>query len=79
MRVVFLGSSHGIPEANRRCSCALVEVGENLFDYHLTAWGVCINIKLFERREQAVVHEVKQYFAGEGVAVGIVNSPIAPT
>lgn len=31
MRVVFFGSSHGIPEANRRCSCALVEVGENRY------------------------------------------------
>jgi len=34
MRIVFLGSSHGIPEANRRCACILVEVGQKryLFD-----------------------------------------------
>ena len=31
MRVVFFGSSHGIPEANRRCSCALGEGGENRY------------------------------------------------
>lgn len=31
MRVVFLGSSHGIPEPNRRCSCILVEVGDNRY------------------------------------------------
>lgn len=26
MKITFLGSSHGVPEANRRCSCALIEV-----------------------------------------------------
>ena len=31
MRIVFLGSSHGIPEPNRRCSSALIEVGENRY------------------------------------------------
>lgn len=28
MRIVFLGSSHGAPEPNRRCSSILLEVGE---------------------------------------------------
>ncbi|MBQ3667775.1 MAG: ribonuclease Z [Clostridia bacterium] len=27
MKVVFFGSSHGVPEPNRNCSCALLEVG----------------------------------------------------
>ncbi len=27
MRIVFFGSSHGFPEANRRCSSILIEVG----------------------------------------------------
>ncbi len=27
MRISFLGSSHGVPEPNRRCSCALIEAG----------------------------------------------------
>lgn len=31
MRIVFLGSSHGVPEPNRRCSSILVEVGENRY------------------------------------------------
>lgn len=31
MRIVFFGSSHGVPEANRKCSCALIEVGENRY------------------------------------------------
>ena len=31
MRIVFFGSSHGVPEANRRCSSALIEVGENRY------------------------------------------------
>lgn len=31
MRIVFLGSSHGVPEPNRRCSSILVEVGESRY------------------------------------------------
>lgn len=31
MRIVFFGSSHGVPEPNRRCSSILVEVGENRY------------------------------------------------
>lgn len=26
MKITFLGASHGVPEANRRCSCTMVEV-----------------------------------------------------
>ena len=29
MRVVFFGSSHGFPEAGRRCSSIFLQVGEN--------------------------------------------------
>ena len=29
MRIVFFGSSHGFPEAGRRCSSILLQVGEN--------------------------------------------------
>ena len=25
MQITFLGASHGVPEANRRCSCTLIE------------------------------------------------------
>ncbi len=28
MKITFLGTSHGVPEAHRRCSCAMVTVGE---------------------------------------------------
>lgn len=28
MRITFLGTSHGVPEPNRRCSCAMITVGE---------------------------------------------------
>ncbi|MBR5445647.1 MAG: ribonuclease Z [Clostridia bacterium] len=31
MRIVFFGSSHGVPEANRRCSSTLIEVGERRY------------------------------------------------
>ena len=31
MKITFLGASHGIPEANRKCSSALVEIGENRY------------------------------------------------
>ena len=27
MKIVFLGSSHGVPEPNRKCSSALIEAG----------------------------------------------------
>ena len=27
MRITFFGSSHGVPEPNRKCSCAMVEAG----------------------------------------------------
>jgi len=31
MNLVFLGSSHGVPEPHRRCSCAMLEVGEKRY------------------------------------------------
>ncbi len=31
MRIVFFGTSHGIPEPDRRCSSALIEVGESRY------------------------------------------------
>ena len=31
MKITFLGSSHGVPEPHRRCSCTLIEVGENRY------------------------------------------------
>lgn len=31
MKITFLGSSHGVPSAERFCSCALIEVDGNLY------------------------------------------------
>ncbi len=31
MKITFLGTSHGVPEANRNCSCIMIEVGENIY------------------------------------------------
>lgn len=31
MRITFLGASHGVPEPNRRCSCAMIEVQGSIY------------------------------------------------
>lgn len=31
MKITFLGTSHGVPAADRHCSCAMIEVGENVY------------------------------------------------
>ncbi len=31
MKLTFLGTSHGVPSAHRHCSCAMLEVGENVY------------------------------------------------
>jgi ribonuclease BN (tRNA processing enzyme) len=31
MRIIFFGSSHGVPEAHRKCSSAMIEVGNNRY------------------------------------------------
>ena len=31
MKITFLGSSHGVPEPDRKCSCIMVEIGENIY------------------------------------------------
>ena len=31
MKLIFFGSSHGIPEPNRKCSSTLIEIGENRY------------------------------------------------
>ena len=31
MRITFFGSSHGVPEPNRKCSCALIEAGNGKY------------------------------------------------
>ncbi len=31
MKITFIGTSHGVPSAERRCSCAMIEVGECVY------------------------------------------------
>ena len=31
MKLTFIGSSHGIPEPHRKCSCLMVEAGKNIY------------------------------------------------
>lgn len=31
MRITFVGSSHGVPEPNRRCSCIMIETGGRVY------------------------------------------------
>jgi len=31
MKITFVGSSHGVPEANRKCTCIMLEVGANVY------------------------------------------------
>ena len=31
MKITFVGSSHGVPEAHRKCSCIMIEIGENVY------------------------------------------------
>ena len=31
MKFTILGSSHGVPEPNRKCSCIMIEIGENIY------------------------------------------------
>jgi len=31
MKITFVGSSHGVPEPNRKCTCIMLEVGANIY------------------------------------------------
>ena len=31
MKITIIGSSHGVPEAHRKCTCIMLEVGENVY------------------------------------------------
>ena len=31
MKITFFGSSHGVPEPDRKCSCIMIETGENIY------------------------------------------------
>lgn len=31
MKITFIGSSHGVPEPHRKCSCIMIQIGENVY------------------------------------------------
>ena len=31
MKITFIGSSHGVPEPNRKCTCIMIEAGGNVY------------------------------------------------
>lgn len=44
MRITFLGSSHGLPEPNRQCTCTMLEIGEKVYfiDMGMMAAGALV-------------------------------------
>ena len=40
MRITFVGSSHGVPEAHRKCTCIMIEVGENAYFVDMGSSGM---------------------------------------
>ena len=47
MKITFFGSSHGVPEPNRRCTSILIEVGENRYFIDMGTQGI---EKLIDRK-----------------------------
>ena len=40
MKITIIGSSHGVPEANRKCSCIMVQVGGNVYYVDMGTSGI---------------------------------------
>ncbi len=40
MKITVVGSSHGVPEANRQCACMMIEVGENVYFVDMGSSGM---------------------------------------
>jgi len=40
MKITIIGSSHGVPEANRKCACTMVEVGGNVYFFDMGTPGI---------------------------------------
>ena len=57
----------------------LVEVGKDLLDNPISTRRVLIQIQFLERREELVVDKVQEFVTGEALAIGMIDSPIAPT
>ena len=41
MKITFLGSSHGIPEPGRKCSCAMIQAGDNVYFVDMGVMAIC--------------------------------------
>ncbi len=57
MKLTVLGSSHGVPEANRRCTCIMIEVSDR---YYFIDIGMPIVDELVTRNID--IHKVKGIF-----------------
>ena len=40
MKITFVGASHGVPEPDRKCSCIMIETGENIYFIDMGASSV---------------------------------------
>ncbi len=50
MKITFLGSSHGVPEPHRKCSCIMFEIGESIYFVDMG----CYAIDELRRRGKAI-------------------------
>lgn len=41
MKITFLGASHGVPEPNRRCSSAMIEIGDRVYFVDMGVMAIC--------------------------------------
>lgn len=41
MKITFLGTSHGVPEPNRKCSCAMIEVEGRIYFVDMGVMAIC--------------------------------------
>ena len=57
MKITFLGTSHGVPEANRKCTCVMITVGGK---HYIIDAGVMLCSEL--RKRQIDLHDVKAVF-----------------
>jgi len=40
MKITFIGTSHGVPEAHRKCSCTMIEAGGNTYFVDMGTSGI---------------------------------------
>ena len=40
MKITFIGSSHGVPEPHRKCTCIMIETGDNVYFIDMGAYAI---------------------------------------